>query len=62
MLGALVRFNIFLQHWFWELSVYITCVKGRRAVEEKKKSMGGESWMYSEAMKSDQPPIPRLFG
>lgn len=52
MLGVLVGINVFLQHCFWEWSVYITCVKGKRAAELKKKSLGGESWMYSEAMKS----------
>lgn len=60
MLGALTRINIFLQHCFWELSVYITCIKGKRADEVKKKPED-ESWMYPEAMKSDQLPIPRLF-
>lgn len=40
MLGALTRINIFLEHWLWELSVYITWVKGKRAAERG----GGEAW------------------
>lgn len=43
MLRALTRINIFLRHCLWELSVYITWVKGKRAAE-RGGGVGGEAW------------------
>lgn len=36
MLGALTRISIFLQRCFWELTVYIACIKGKKRASEKK--------------------------
>lgn len=40
MLGALTRISIFLQRCFWELTVYIACIKGERKKELLRKKAG----------------------
>lgn len=40
MLGALTRISIFLQRCFWELTVYIACIKGGKKKELLRKKAG----------------------